>query len=765
MTVGLRCLLNCSATMATDLAGRRLGVLALVGVALFAMLGARLYFLQVMQPETFEAEVLGNRARTVYTEAPRGRIVDAKDRVLAGRRESLVVTLDWTTLRDAEPETRADVFGVLAAELSEAGIKTKVGRLESLYTRSIDGALKPVVVADDVGEELWVRLSEANLVGVGVHRQWVRTYPYGSIGAHIVGYTGRVRDSEIADELNDTSEKIYFAGDEVGIAGLERVYENVLRGTPEIRRVEVDAQNRIVQTIEVVQEGKPGQDIVLSLDIDLQYAAEQILADELVAAQNREESEDSLPHIADSGSLVAVDVNDGSVVALASYPTFDPRDFIFGISSSLWDELSNRSDLPLLDRTTRGNYPAGSTFKPFVAYTAMDSNARDQFFTWIDEGSYTLESCIDPENVDGGCKFRNAGSAVLGPVQMRDALERSSDTYFYSLGEKFWIQQDTYGRTAIQDTAELFGFGSRSQIDLPSQSAGRVPTPENRIEQFGEDARWYPGDNVNLAIGQGDLLVTPLQLTNAYAMLATGGTRYEPRLVASIIDEDGVETPVEPVVAADVPLDPEILAPIYDGLQAVVNPTLGTGRGTATDAFVGFPLNNYQLVGKTGTAEVRNKADFSLFAAFGPWPEPEYAVAAVLEQAGFGGDAAAPAVRRLFDMLAGNVPIPVAPVAEDRLIDVFGFGEFDLAAALAMAGAEIAPPNSESAPATSPPATSPPPTDPTSTVPQSTETTSTTTSETSTTVPDSTTTTGQASTTATTATPPEETSSTSGGDP
>ncbi len=696
--------------MATDLSGKRLGVLAVVAVALFSMLGSRLYFLQIMKErESYVQSIVVNSQRTIVMEAPRGQIIDAKGRVLAGRRDSLVVTLDWTVLRDAGEDTRLEIFTTLSAELTEAGIKTKAETLNQQYRRAVDGTLQPVVVADDVGEELWIQLSEAALPGINVERQSVRTYPYGSIAAHMLGYTGTVRDADVAAELNLESDKTYFPGDELGIAGLERTYEDVLRGVPETRRVEIDSQNRVVRTIEVVQEAVPGLDLQLSIDIDLQYAAEQILAEELASAQGRKATKGDLPFVADSGSLVALEVETGAIVALASYPSFDPRDFVFGISSSLWQELSERFDQPLLDRTIRGTYPAGSTFKPFVAYASLEAGVRDQYTTWNDEGVYVLESCIDPEDRAAGCSKQNAGAAVMGPVQLREAIERSSDTYFYSLGEQFWINQDVYGRTGIQDTAELFGFGSRTDIDLPSQQPGRVPTPENRIEQFGEDARWYPGDNVNLAIGQGDFLTTPLQLANAYAMLATGGVRYQPRLVVATIGIDGSSTRTDPIVAADVELDPASLAPIYDGLMQVVNPGIGTGRGTGVGAFTGFPLGSYPIAGKTGTAEVRNKADFALFAAFGPMPQPKYSVAAVLEQAGFGGDAAGPAVRRFFDLLAGNMPIPAAPVAEERTVDVVGLGDVDFSTALELAKPDFLPPsNGDPTAATVPPATQPP---------------------------------------------------------
>lgn len=664
--------------MTTELAGRRLGVLAVVAIAMFAALGGRLYFLQVMTAEDFEAVVAGNREREVYTEAPRGRILDRDGEVLAGRRQSLVVTIDWVALRELEADVRADVFEDVALELSEAGVKVKADRIDRLYELATDQTVKPTVIADDIGEELWVRIGEADLPGIDVERRWVRTYPYGAIGAHIIGYTGSVRDQDRASDLNAESDKFYFPGDEIGIAGLEQTYESVLRGTPELVRVEVDAQNRVVRTIEVVQEAVPGSDVRLSLDIDFQYAAEQILFDELAQARLREpEGNNPLPQVADAGSLVALNV-DGSVLALASAPTFDPRDFIFGISSGLWDELSNRSDVPLLDRTVRAGYAPGSTFKPFTALAALESGARTEFTSWNDEGVYVLTSCLDPDNRDAGCTFRNAGSAVLGPVELREAMERSSDTYFYSLGETFWVQQDTYGRTVIQDTAERFGFGVRPDIDLPTQSSGLMPTPEQRLETWGEDALWFPGDNVNISIGQGEVQTSPLQLANAYAMLANGGTRYQPRVASSIVDADGTVTTIEPVVVADETIDPSFLRALNDGMAAVVDPSLGTGRGTGVQAFRGYPHANFRVIGKTGTAEVRRKADFALFASYAPFPNPEYAVVAILEQAGFGGDAAAPAVRRFYEMLFGLEPVPTAPLAEERNLDVVGLGDFDL---------------------------------------------------------------------------------------
>ncbi len=642
-----------------EVAGRRTGVLAFVSIALLIVLVSRLWFLQVMTAPEYQQTATANRTRDIYIESPRGRILDAQGRVLAGRRESLVVTLDWTQLRDLDEAERDDVFGDVAAELNLAGLKTKQADLVATYERARNGSLKPVVVAEDVDDATWVSFSERTFTGFDVERRWVRTYPYGEIGAHIIGYTRTVASQELADELNVGNPlQFYLPGDELGATGVERLFETTLRGVPEKRRVEIDAQNRIIRTAEILQEGVPGQDIVLSIDIDLQWTAEQILAEELADARAREACDTcDYAHVAQAGSLVALDVNDGSVVALASVPNYDPSDFIFGISSDQFAFLRDRPDQPLFDRSIRGLYPAGSTFKPITAYAALTSGLRTEWEIWEDEGVYLIEDCT------AGCRFQNAGAAVMGPVDMREALERSSDTYFFAIGDEFWQNTGSYGETPIQDVARDFGLGEATGILLPDEAVGRVPDAENRIEEFGTGSRpWTTGDNINLSIGQGDLLVSPLQLANLYAMLATGGTRYQPRIVDVALDGETGEVTNEfrVIVAHDERLDPTALNAIRDGLFRV--PRTGTGQ----EAFAGFPLDQFPIAGKTGTAEVANKADFALFAGFGPGLTPEYSVAAVLEEAGFGGDAAAPAVRRLFEYLLGIRETPAAPLAGEE---------------------------------------------------------------------------------------------------
>ncbi len=701
--------------MSAEPSARRLGALALVAVALFATLLTRLYFLQVMSTTDYTEVAAQNRTRLIYTEAPRGQIYDVNGRLLAGRRESLVVTLDWTELQDLAADDRTVIYGTIATELNSHGLKMKVSDLQREYERATDGSLKPVVVAEDVGFDAWVAIEELGLAGFAVERAWVRTYPYGPIGANILGYVGEVVSGEKAEELTlSKPDKRYEAGDEIGLAGIEELFEGVLRGVPELKEVEINASNRVIRDRQVLQTAVPGQDIFLAIDIDKQYIAEEILKEELALADARPACDGCTPHNARAGALVAVDVRDGSVAALATYPSYDPASLVYGISESQADYLLNNPDKPLFNRPIEGLYAPGSTFKPITAYTALVSGARTADFWWEDEGSYRLETC---EADAAGCVFQNAGGVVLGPVNMELALSRSSDTYFYSLGETFWGRRDQYGENAIQDTAMLFGLGSQSGVELAREQSGRVPTPEwkrSLNENYPDsypDPRWYTGNNVILAIGQGDLLVTPLQLANVYAMIATGGRRYQPRLVDRTVDGTTFETVVEftPRLEADEQLDPAAMDTIRTGLRGVPQ-----SRGTAEDAFASFDLANYPIAGKTGTAQVNGKADYSLFAGYGPADSPQYAIAGVLEEAGFGGDAAAPAVRRLFEYLLGIKEVPEAPLADgDRLsIDRPLIGEGNVLVEETQEPAATADPtpiqpSPEASPTTVPPTTKP----------------------------------------------------------
>lgn len=650
--------------MIEPISSRRYSNLAVIAITCFAVLVGKLWFLQVLSTPTFEQAAVGNRTREVFTEAPRGRILDSTGRVLAGRRESLTVELDWTALSGLEDHERSRVFLDLATDLNYSGVKTRAIDIQNVYDRAKLGSLQTIVVAEDVPRRIWVALQERPYVGFSMSRKWLRTYPYGAIGAHVLGYVGTVRQPEQANALNSINDsKKYFPGDELGLAGVEKLFEQNLRGTPEHRLVEIAADNRVLRTVEVVQEAIPGNDIQLSIDIDMQYAAELTLVEGLAEARLRTACEDCPAHQGRAGSIVAIDVTDGSVAAMASYPSYDPAAFLGGLSESQADYLFNNPDQPFVNRGTSGLYAPGSTFKPITAYASVDLGARDPEEIWLDEGSYRLTECEEDER----CVFRNAQGTKLGAVDLRTSLSRSSDTYFYSLGEKFWTERDEFSETAIQDVASLFGLGLHTGIDLPAEDSRELPTPARRIEQHDNNPdafprrTWYTGDTVNLAIGQGDLVVTPLQLANSYAMIATNGVRYQPQVLAEILDGETGEIirEAQPKLAAEESLNPVAMEAIRDGLAGT------TTFGTAARAFEGFPIWVYPIAGKTGTAQVTGKADFSLFAGYGPTSSPKFAVATILEEAGFGSDAAGPATRKIFEYLAGLTEIPPAPLATE----------------------------------------------------------------------------------------------------
>jgi penicillin-binding protein 2 len=652
--------------MERQLSAKRLSLIAVVAVSLVATLTVRLWYLQIMAAPTFEEVASGNRIRTIHSEAPRGRVLDVNGRVLVDRRESLVVTVDRTVIRWQSRAETDRVFTELAVELNRSGFKTRVEDIRARLANPRYAELKPVPVAEDVDPELWTVLAERDLPGVRVERQWVREYPYGPVAAHLLGYVGTANQEELDTAVALGLPKPYEPGDEIGKAGVEQVMEQVLRGTPEVRRVEINARGDVVGTVEVLQEEVPGDDVVLTIDVDAQFLAEQLVREELDAARARPPRRDNPPNAAPAGSMVIVDPSSGALLVAASYPGFDPRELIFGISQAQADYLFRSEQRPFLNRATSGEYPGASTFKPFVALAALQAGMITIGDTITDGGRYQVEGC---RAASGSCIFRNAGSTAYGSVDLRRSLIVSSDVYYYRIGDRFWNAQDTYGRTGIQEMARAFGFGETLGIGLPSQASGFLPTPESKAErhqlypQAFPEGVWRAGDNINISIGQGDVLITPLQLANAYATLANGGTVYAPRLVAEVRDgrTGEVKEAFEPVVVRQLDVDPTWMAVIRDALLAVPTDS-SDGRGTAATAFAGFPHDTWPVAGKTGTAQIPGgRADNSMFAAFAPWPAPRYAVAALLEESGFGGQAAAPAVRRMFDALSGTVPLAPAP--------------------------------------------------------------------------------------------------------
>ena len=630
----------------------RVAVIGIVCVSLFAALFARLYVLQVLQPTTLDEVRPVPTEEVVRYQAERGRILDRTgQRVLVDSRESIVVTIDRQ--RYATVEDKDGLLGRLSRVLNEAGVPIKVQDIEDRLVDPQYDPFKPVPIAEDVSQELEVQLLERpfEFPSVDATRVWLRTYPNGPVASHLLGYVGAVNEEELAARAS--SPKHYEPGDDMGKAGVEYMFENDLRGVPGERNILVDLRNIEVGTASVA-EPQSGDDLVLTIDLELQRQTERLLAEALQEARERPKRKESDPDVtAPAGTVIVLDAQSGEVVAMASNPSYDPAEFVGGIGAYRFAELTNPSaHFPLLNRAIQSVYAPGSTFKPVTTYAALRTGLLDPAEEYNDRGYYVLEEC---EAQGAGCEFQNAGRAAYGKVDLHRALVVSSDTYFYRLGEQFSNAQATLGPTPMQDAARAFGLGAPTGIQLPEESAGLVSDPATKAARHAENPEafpvgdWFTGDNVNLAIGQGDLAVTPLQLANVYATLANGGRVLAPSVAKAVLDHDtGRPTRTfEPRELARVDLPPSIAGDISGGLSGVV----AEDGGTAYDGFVGFPLDRFRIAGKTGTAQVEGKADTALFAAYGPAESPRYVVLAVLEESGFGADAAVPLVRRVFEQL------------------------------------------------------------------------------------------------------------------
>ncbi|MPY96322.1 MAG: penicillin-binding protein 2, partial [Acidimicrobiia bacterium] len=629
----------------------RVAVIGIVCLSLFAALFARLYYLQVLEPTALEEVRPLPSEEVVRYQAERGRILDRTGtQVLVDSRQSIEVTIDRQAYEAVED--KAGLLGRLARALNEAGVPIKVRDIESRLVDPMYDPFKPVPIAHDVSAELEVELLERSFEfpSVDTSRVWLRTYPNGPVASHLLGYVGAVNEADLG--ARQASTKPYQPGDEIGRAGVEYMFESDLRGVPEERRILVDLRNEQVGTASV-SEPETGDDLVLTIDLALQRQTEQLLAKALAEARQQPKREPEDPDAtAPAGSVVVLDVQTGELLAMASFPAYDPAEFVGGISSYRFSELNDpAAHHPLLNRAVQSIYAPGSTFKPVTAYAALRTGLLDPDEEYVDRGFYEIESCQSEGGA--GCEFQNAGRAAYGRVDFHRSLVVSSDTYYYRLGEQFWNSQDRFGPTPIQDAARGFGLGTPTGVQLPGESAGLITDPAAKAARHAENPEafpvgdWFTGDNVNLAIGQGDLAVTPLQLANVYATLANGGRVLAPSVARAVLDHDtGQPTrSFEPRELGRVDLPPEIAELIHKGLAGVVS----EDEGTAYEEFAGFPLEAFPVAGKTGTAQVQGKADTALFAAYGPTTNPRYAVVAVLEESGFGADVAVPLVRQVLE--------------------------------------------------------------------------------------------------------------------
>ncbi|MGO3745684.1 MAG: penicillin-binding protein 2 [Alcaligenes aquatilis] len=592
----------------------RVLVAAVLACVLLGILGVRLWYLQVVRYEGFAARADQNRIAVIPITPRRGEILDRNGEVLARNYRDYTLSVVPASL--GEPvDDMLDRVGELV-ELSPRD-RRRFKQNAAQNSRYSEILLRNNL-SDD--EAAWFAAHAFKFPGVTLQARWVREYPHGESAAHVLGYVGRISEGD-QQRLEETGQTGNYRGTQViGKKGIEKTWEKTLHGRTGIEEVEVAASGRPVRTLSRV-DPVPGASLRLSLDIGLQKMAEGLFAGR-------------------RGALVAIEPSTGEVLAFVSAPSFDPNLFIDGIDVENWRKLNDSPDHPLINRPLYGTYPIGSTYKPFVALAALETGKRKATDRISDPGYFEF----------GGQRFRNAGGAVYGSTDMHRALVVSSDTYFYSLGPEIGVDN-------LHDFMKQFGFGQHTGIDLDGERQGILPSTEWKRKAYRKPAqqRWYAGESISVAVGQGYNSFTVLQLAHATAVLASNGIVRPPHLVTQTLSPHDPE--IEQPVRIDAKLIPLKQANVDVVKQALVDVVR---QGTARRAFAGAA---YQAAGKTGTAQVfslrgakynanaidERLRDHALFMSYAPAENPKIAVALIVENAGWGGSVAAPIVRKVFD--------------------------------------------------------------------------------------------------------------------
>jgi penicillin-binding protein 2 len=597
----------------------RVALIGMLAVAVFAVILFRLWFLQILTGAQYVAQANDNRLRTVKLVPPRGTILDRNGKILVDNRPG-------------------NAIGIRPMDVPQGGRKSLTGRLARvLHMPAADirrqlreHAANPydlVVVKQDVSrrEFSYVLEHKASFPGVEVQKNYLRDYPEGDLAAQLLGYTGEIS----AAQLKEPAFKGYAPGDVIGQSGVEYTYDRWLRGRDGALKVEVDAFGRPKKQVPGGRLPQPGDSLVLTLDQRVQRAAEQAVRTGIDLAHANGD------YRANAGAAVVMDPRNGDIVAMASYPTYDPAVFANGLTRKEWKALMRPSaNNPLMERAYQGAYPVGSTFKLIDAVAGLEEGVISP---------YTTFNCPGYFKAYGSTWHCWVYPGAHGTVSLDLALEESCDVYFYNIGLLF------YGRkgTELEDWAKRLGLGHRTGLDVPGEVPGLVPTPEWRRKTFTNpiDRSWLPGNSVNLAIGQGDLKATPLQLAVAYAAVANGGSIVQPHLGLKVLSPQGElieRLPDARPKKLDVSL--ATLETVRRGIRLASNGPLGT----STSVFAGFPV---AVAGKTGTAEMLGKGDYSWYASWAPADDPRYVVVVMIEQGGHGGTAAAPATRLIYNTL------------------------------------------------------------------------------------------------------------------
>jgi penicillin-binding protein 2 len=653
----------------------RLVVVQVLIVALFGTLLVRLWYLQLASGDTYREQAADNAVEDVIVQPQRGLIVDAMGRPLAASRASWVVSVDRTALAKLDRADQAavlhrvaDTLGVPYSEVfgrsrlcGEAGAPRPPGCWNG-------SPYQPVPVAEDVPQEVAIAIQERgeDYPAILAQQQSVRAYPepFGVNAAHLLGYLTPITADEY-ERAETEQDATLNAGSLVGRSGLERAYDRYLRGIPGSKGVEVDAHGRTIGAGDV-DRPEPGDTLVTSIDARVQAIVEHELVRAIQIARRTRDEVTKRNYEATSGAVVVLDPSNGQVVASASYPTYDPGVWVGGISqdklSMLYDEEAGE---PLLSRPTQAQLAPGSTWKPFMAAGAL-SHGYDR-----DDRLNCSSDLLVGDRV-----FKNYESASYGPITFEQALQLSCDTFFYRIGYDKWLDAggdsgDVQARDVLVGNAKNFGFGRPTGIDLPGEASGRIADrrwkraywEDNKAyycklgKKSGSDYahvfarefcvdgwRYRAGDAVNFSIGQGDTIVTPMQLAVAYGALANGGTLWEPIVGKAVVSPSGeLVRRIEPRRAGRVPVSGADLRYIDQAL-------LGTAKvGTMAWKMGGFPLDEVRIRAKTGTAEVYGRQTTSWLATY----DRNYVVVMMVEQGGTGSGTSGDAVRHIWEALYG----------------------------------------------------------------------------------------------------------------
>ncbi|GHE84285.1 penicillin-binding protein 2 [Streptomyces fumanus] len=654
----------------------RLVVIQILVLSLLGTLGGRLWYLQIRQGDEYAKEASGNHVQQVVQPAVRGSILDARGVALADNETRLVVSASRTDLLKMKDDGEAvltKLAGVLGMKPEEVREKVRLCDAKTPQPCWNGSPYQPIPITDEATpkQALQIRERAEDFPGISAEPQAVRRYPSPGKAntAQVLGYLSPVTDDEIT-KAQDTDSP-YLRSDQVGRSGIERQYDKALRGKAGVTRYEVDNLGRVIGEAES-DPAQPGDNLVTSIDSRVQRIAEYELNEAMKAARKEFDRNTGTNYKADSGAVVVMEAKTGRIVAMASNPTYDPNAWVGGISAADYKKLTGKdSNYPLLNRAIQGQAAPGSVFK--VVSTSAAVEAGYDF-----DGSY---DCSSAYNV-GGQVFKNFESANYGPINLGRALEVSCDTVFYRLAHQEWKKDGGMNPKKPHDyfykAAHQFGLGEETGIDLPNEVTGRVPDRQwkqsyweankdawcktgkkdgSYVEKIAyenciEGNKMRAGDAINYSIGQGDTLVTPIQMATIYAAISNGGTLYTPSIGKAVVSADGKQVdPIKPTSHGRLPISKETRDKMDAALAGVAT------NGTAAWRFEGWPQDKIPMHAKTGTAEVYGKQTTSWFATY----TKDYSIVMTISQGGTGSGASGPAVRNIYDALYG--------VQEDGAID------------------------------------------------------------------------------------------------